>query len=228
MASRSIKFAVKDAVTEGPAGESRLVGMLGSLRGVDKVMVVAALSDAQGDEGVPALRILLAVPQRSVDLRCAALLALAKRAGVEASDVLAAHLTRVPAAVADYAVIGLAAVGDDRAWPVVHTILRRQLNRLPSVVQPREITPGLKQFQALLTIAYLARHVSGSPAERIPRLAAALRSRFDRLYQVEQDWLSEHWPGITPDGPHPNRIAQPDPAPFQTLVHATHLFDPVY
>jgi hypothetical protein len=116
---------------EGPSGEARLVGMLGSLRGFDQVMVVAALGDAQDDEGIPALRSLLAAPQRSVDLRCAALLALAKRAGAEASDVLAAHLSRVPAAVADYAVIGLAGVGDDRAWSQVHTKLRRQLDRPP-------------------------------------------------------------------------------------------------
>jgi hypothetical protein len=92
---------------------------------------------------------------------------------------------RVAAAVVDYAVIGLAGVGDDRAWPEVHTKLRRQLDRPPPTVQPREITPGLKQFEILMTIAYLARHLSGSPAERIPRLVATLRSRFDRLYQVE-------------------------------------------
>ncbi|MBQ0905453.1 hypothetical protein [Micromonospora sp. U21] len=228
VANRSFEAAVKSAVVEGPPGEARLVGMLGSLRGADMVTVVAALGDAQGDEGVAALRNLLAVPQRSVDLRCAALLALAKRAGAAASDVLSVHLTGNPEAVEDYAVIGLAGVGDDRAWSEVHTKLRRQLDRPPPAVQPRQITPGLKQFQVLLTIAYLARHLSGPTSERIPRLVTTLRSRFDRLYQVEQDWLSEHWPGITPDGPHPDRLALPDPTPFQTLVYATHLFGPVH
>ncbi|SCF26580.1 hypothetical protein GA0074696_3918 [Micromonospora purpureochromogenes] len=213
---------------EGPPGEARLIGMLRSLHGFDKVMVVAALGDAQGDGGIPALRNLLAVPQRSVDLRCAALLALAKRAGAEASDVLAAHLTGVPAAVADYAIIGLACVGDDRAWSEVYTKLRRQLDRPPPAVQPREITPGLKQFQALLTIAYLARHLNGSPAERIPRLVATLRSRFDRLHQVEQDWLSEHWPAIAPGGPPPDQLTRPHQAAFRTLVYATQLFGPVH
>lgn len=77
-------------------------------------------------------------------------------------------------------------------------------------------------------IAYLARHLSGSPADRVPRLVATLRSRFDRLHQVEQDWLSPHWPGIAPDGPQPDLIAPPDPAPFRSLVYATHLFGPVY
>jgi hypothetical protein len=108
---------------EGPTGEAHLVPMLDSLAGAKKVMAVAALGDAQGDQGSAALRGLLAVPQRSVDLRCAALLALAKRDGADASDVLAAHLTHTPAAVPQYAIIGLAAVGDDRAWSAVHQIL---------------------------------------------------------------------------------------------------------
>jgi hypothetical protein len=228
VASRSFETTVKDAVMEGPLGEARLVAMLESIRGSRQVMVAAALGDAQGEQGIAALRNLLAVPPRSVDLRCAALLALAKRAGIEASDVLAAHVTRVPAAVAEYAVIGLAAVGDDRAWSEVHTLLRRQLDRPPPVVQPREITPGNSQFHVLVTIAYLVRHLSGSPARRIPALVAALRSRFDRLYKVEQDWLSAHWPDITPDGPRPDQVTPPQPAAFRNLVHATHLFGPAY
>jgi len=161
------------------------------------------------------------VPQRSVDLRCAALLALAKREGAAASDILTAHLGGVPAAVRAYAVIGLAGVGDDRAWFKVHTILRRQLKRPAPADQPR-----LQQFQVLMAIAYVARHLNGSPTERIPLLVATLRSRFDRLYQVEQEWLSEHWPGIAPHGPHPDRVLPPDPAPFRSLVYATHLFGP--
>jgi hypothetical protein len=103
---------------EGPTGEARLVQMLDSLAGAKKVMAVAALGDAQGDQGSAALRGLLAVPQRSVDLRCAALLALAKRDGADASDVLAAHLTQ-------------------------HQILGQQLDRPPPARQPQQLTPGL-------------------------------------------------------------------------------------
>jgi hypothetical protein len=229
MARGSFDTMVKDAVMEGPSGEARLVGMLGSLRGAEKVMVVAALGDAQGEQGVPALRGLLAARPRSVDLRCAALLALAKRAGAEASDVLAAHLVGVPAAVADYATIGLAAVGDDRAWPQVHARLQRQLGQRPApVIQPAQIIMGVNQFEVLLTIAYLVRHLGGSPTERIPQLVATMRSGFDRFYRVEQDWLNQHWPGIAPDGPASDQIAPPDPEPFRSLVHATHLFGPVY
>jgi hypothetical protein len=145
VAEASFEVTVKDAVMEGPPGEARLVAMLDSLAGASKVLVVAVLGDAQGDQGPTALRSLLAAPQRSIDLRCAALLALAKREGAAASDVLAAHLTHAPAAVRDYAIISLAAVGDDRAWSQVHTILQRDLDRRSPTFQPRQLIPGLKQ-----------------------------------------------------------------------------------
>ncbi|GIJ62332.1 hypothetical protein [Virgisporangium aurantiacum] len=219
---------IKDAVVEGSAGEARLVAMLGSLRGFDKVMVVAALGDAQGERSVAALRSLLAVRQRSVDLRCAALLALAKRQGVGASDMLAAHLTGVPAAVADYAVIGLAAVGDDRAWPQVLDRLRRQLDRPVPTGQPDRLMPGVKAFEAMVTVSYLVRHLDNPLGERKPLLITALRSRFDRLYQVEQNWLIEHWPGVAPDGPDIAQVQAPDTQPFRALIHATRLLGPAY
>ncbi|WP_426513247.1 hypothetical protein ACPPVO_23065 [Dactylosporangium sp. McL0621] len=110
--------------------------MLDTLTVSDKITVVAALGDAHGGRGPAALRSLLAVLQRSVDLRCAALLALAKREGAAASDVLAAHLTQVPARVRDYAVIALAGVGDGRAWAQVRTILRRQTTGLLLPLSP--------------------------------------------------------------------------------------------
>ena len=191
---------------DSPSGEARLVRMLDSLTGFDKVLAVAALGDAQGDNGPGVLRALLAVPQRSTDLRCAALLALAKRQGSAASDVLAGHLSRVPVAVRDYAIVGLAAVGDDRAWPEVHTILRRELDRPRPTVQPQRLIPELKQFKVLKTMTYLVRHLATSPGERTLLLVDSLRSRFDRLYLLEQDWLSTRWPGIAPGGPDPVRI----------------------
>jgi hypothetical protein len=226
--SRSLdEKLVKDAVMEGPAGEARLVEMLDSVRGFSRVVVVAALGDAQGMQGIPVLRRLLATPQRSVDLRCAALLAFAKRAGAAASDVLTAHLDGPPA-VARYAAIGLAGVGDERAWSQVHLRLTRQLDRARPTFQLPEVLPGCAAFEVLITVAYLVRHLDGSARERTPKLVVTLRSRFDRLYEVERDWLVERWPGIAPDGPPADGLAPPDSAPFRRLVYATHLFDPVY
>jgi hypothetical protein len=228
VAGASFAAVVKDAVMEGPAGEARLVRMLGSLAGDKKVTAVAALGDAQGDQGPAALRSLLAIRQRSVDLRCAALLALAKREGSAASDVLAAHLTRVPAAVRDYAIIGLAGVGDDRVWAQVHAVLRQQLNRPSRTSQLQPLHPAIGQFKVLITVAYLVRHLRMSPADRIPQLVGTLRSRFDRLYLVEQDWLRTHWPGIDPAGPAPARVDPPDLQPFRAWVADTGMFGPVF
>jgi hypothetical protein len=228
VASSSFEASAKDAVMDGPPGEARLVRMLDSLTGGKKVMAIAALGDAQGDQGPVALRSLLAVPQRSVDLRCAALLALAKRDGAAASDVLAAYLTHTPAAVRDYAIVGLAAVGDDRAWSPVHNVLRQQLDRPPPTSQPQRLIPGLAQFKVLTTVAYLVRHLRASPTDRIPQLVETLRSRFDRLYLVEQDWLSTNWSGIDAAGPAPDRIDPPDPEPFRAWVASTRLFGPVF
>jgi hypothetical protein len=229
VASQSFETAIKDAVMDGPSGERRLVEMLASSGARDKVIVAAALGDAQGDEGVPVLRSLLATTAASDDLRCAALLALAKRAGATASDVLTEHLTGTPAAVADYAIIALAKVGDGRAWHQVHAVLQLHLDRRPPpVVQPLKITPGLRQFHVLVTIAYLARHLGESHTERTAQLVTTIRSRFGRFHKVEQDWLSTHWPGISPDGAPPDQITPPDPEPFRSLVQATHLFGPVF
>jgi hypothetical protein len=120
---------VKDAVMDGPLGEARLVSALPELTTDQAQIVVAALGDAQGDLGTPALQRVLAGQSAPVDLRCAALLAVAKRAGVEASDVLAPHVAHRDEAVRRYAMHALAVVGDDRAWPAVFAELARILNR---------------------------------------------------------------------------------------------------
>jgi hypothetical protein len=43
VAGASFEATVKDAVTEGPSGEARLVRMLDSLAGFNKVMAVAGV-----------------------------------------------------------------------------------------------------------------------------------------------------------------------------------------
>ena len=66
----------------------------------------------------------------SRDLRCASLLALAKRIGTQATPDLLVGLTVSDAAVKDYAVIGLAGAGaDDQAWKQVLGYLRSVLRR---------------------------------------------------------------------------------------------------
>jgi len=52
----------------------------------------------------------------------------------------------------------------------------------------------------MVTVSYLVRHLGGAVVERTPLLVTRLRSRFDRLYQVEQNWLTRHWLGVAPGG----------------------------
>jgi hypothetical protein len=165
---------------EGPAGEARLVELLDSVRGFSRVVVVAALGDAQGMQGIPVRRRLLATPQRSVDLRCAALLALAKRAaGAAASDVLTARLDGPPA-VARYAAIGLAGVGDERAWSQVHLRLTRQLDRARPTFQLPEVLPGCAAFEVLITALGVRRVPESAGAASPGRPAAVATARLSR------------------------------------------------
>src|SRR6266536_3558807 len=113
----------------GPDGEVALVGALSDVSQSHRTAIVAALGDAQGQAGPDALREVLADADASTDTRCAALLALAKRDGVEASTELAGHLNHRSKAVRSYAMRGLAVVGDDRAWADAMRLLRRLLER---------------------------------------------------------------------------------------------------
>jgi hypothetical protein len=80
----------------------------------------------------------------------------------------------------------------------------------------------------MLSVSYLVRHLGSPFVDRTPLLVTTLRSRFDRLYQVEQDWLTQNWAGLAPGGPDVVHVEAPDPEPFRALVHATHLFGPVF
>jgi hypothetical protein len=81
------------------------------------VIAVARLGDLQGDAGTDALRRALTRTGRgSRDLRCAALVALAKRCGADATPWLRDALAITDGIVKDFAVLALAGVGDGRAW----------------------------------------------------------------------------------------------------------------
>jgi hypothetical protein len=136
-------------------------------------------------------------------------------------------LTHTPAAVRQYAIIGLAAVGDDRAWSAVHQILGQQLDRPPPTRQPRQLTSGLAQFAVLATITYLVRHLQALPAERIPPLVEttiSLRPSLPRGAAMAEPTLARH----RRRGPAPDRLDPPDVEPFRAWVANTRLLGPVF
>lgn len=216
---------VKDAVMEGPPGEARLVSALLELTVGQAQTVAAALGDAQGDLGIPALRQLLADRSAAIDLRCATLLAVAKRDGADASDVLASNLEHRDESVRDYAMHALAVVGDDRAWPAVFAALATILDR-PAPVLRMPMLSMSAAMAASVALTYLVRHLGGHP-DRKRQLLVRLRAAFDRLYPAEREFLALHWPDCRPSGPQVADVADPDARPFIAWARDP-LFGPVF
>jgi hypothetical protein len=223
---------VRELIAAGSPGEAELVAALPGMPLPRRSTVVAALGDARGRAGPAALRRLLGDPAAGTEIRCAALLALAKRDGVRASPELAGHLRDGSPHVRSYALHGLAAVGDDRAWWPVLGRLGRLLDRPAPVDGPDRPPPVARapaltlpgRYEALTAVAYLARSLNDT---RRRELVVLLRRRFDRMRGFERRFLDRHWPGWQPDGPPPGRLAGPDPEPFRAWAREP-LFGPAF
>jgi hypothetical protein len=183
----------------------------------DKTMIAAALGDLRGDSGTAALREVIRVSgPRTRDLRCAALLAFAKRSGVDATPELCAALTSPDGAVKDYAVIGLAGVGDDRAWSAV-------FDRLCAISGRGSRTMNLSEVD--VAVAYLAQHL-GNDVERRRRLVESVRRHWSKRRDDEREWFATYWPDAQPGGPSPNEVQTPDPNALRAWVRG-HMFQPL-
>jgi hypothetical protein len=179
-----------------------------------KVTIAAHLGDFTGDAGDAALRrAIRASGPGSRDLRRASLLALAKRVGGLATPDLLLGLAGRDASVKDYAVIGLAGVGDDQAWAQVLEYLRAVLRR-------KRRAHG--QSQVSFALAYLARNAS-DPSRR-SELLTFIRRYWDAI--DEADWFARLWPGAAPDGPALDAVPGPDCAAMQAWVRES-LFRPL-
>jgi hypothetical protein len=218
--------ALRDAVVEGPPGEAELVGVLGDLPASRHVAAVAVLGDAQGSEGPAALRKILKAPGASRDVRCAAVLALAKRCGQDASADLAQALSSRDGVVKDYAMLGLAGAGDDRAWDQAFARLRKILRR-PGPAPGFSLEHLSLQSPIAVAVCYLGRHVDGTAGERSVRLVRELRERWDHLGRAEQEWLAGMWPACAPGGPQVAEVRPPDGAGLESWIRDP-LFRPVY
>ncbi|MFF4055507.1 hypothetical protein ACFYZ8_06025 [Streptomyces sp. NPDC001668] len=218
--------ALLDAVTDGPTGEAELVAALDALPQSRQVSVVAVLGDAQGSAGPPALRHVLTAEGMSRDLRCAAALALAKRCGPGASADLAQALAARDAVLKNYAMVGLAGAGDDRAWDQVFVRLRQILRRSgpPTGLRLQHLSV---QSQVASAICYLGRHLDGAGGDRSVRLVGEVREHWDRLGTPEQVWLIEMWPGCVPDGPPAGEVLPPEGRRLESWIRDP-LFGPVH
>ena len=208
------------------ARDEDLVPQLRRARGFKRVMLAAELGDSEGESGPGALRGLLGETGKGTrDLRCAALLALAKRCHEEASDDYAAALSSKDWGTKHYALIAMAAYGKDGHWDRLLGDLERRLAR------------GGRRGDAYITdvqqlVVYLCRHLDGDQS-RLERLVAGLREQWDALLTSgdvgddEVAWLRRFWPGVAPDGPAASDVAPPDSAGMTRWIRSNPLFAPL-
>ncbi|MEV0713925.1 hypothetical protein [Asanoa sp. NPDC050611] len=180
------------AVHGGPAGEESLLAAWVSAPAEMGSWLVAAVGEATGPAGTGFLRNLLADPAADADDRCAALVALAKRTGADASDVLADALLDPDADIRDYALIALSCVGDDRAVGHVHALLAMDL------ADPDRQSLLLAIQSLIIPMAtYLLRHATTSSQEA--ELATLIREHASSLGRAEREWFTVHWPAAIND-----------------------------
>jgi hypothetical protein len=154
-----------------------------------------------GPEGVGALRAIVAQRVDPLEVRTTALVALAKRQRAAASDVLLACLNDWDDLMPGYALLGLAAYGDDRAWGEIVDWLRATLHSQGANPEHDfDDRTVMVQSQILVAVAYLARHSAGDWDRQHP-VVRLLRSRWNRLRGSEQRWITVTWPACDPSQP---------------------------
>lgn len=153
--------AASRAALAAPEADELLAQALRDVQTRDRrVMLAAALGETSGPLGDAALDEVLRGDERSQDLRCAALLAVAKRGGDGVTDTMVDALQQRDHAVKDYAVLGLAGAGDpehDAAWDAVlrrlAQVARRSSRSWPSEVLVAAAFLGQTENEAKLAAA---------------------------------------------------------------------------
>lgn len=163
------------------------------------ILIVASLGDLPGpgpaDE---VLRTILAdTGPGTADPRCAAVLALAKRLGSDATEDMSLALQAHTTNVKEYALLCLAAKGDGRCWEQVFQWLRTHLRRTHTT-NYGGVSP------AMSAVDYLLRHFA-SYAD-LDRLFGLVRDRWANLADRDQLWLSSAWPGLASEPSRPQSI----------------------
>ncbi|GAB1646764.1 HEAT repeat domain-containing protein [Krasilnikovia sp. MM14-A1259] len=192
----------------GADSDTQLRQLYDSSADTQKNRLVVALGDTPKGHGLSLLQDIASDRNAPTDRRCAAVVALAKQLGVESSPLLRECL-RDDEPVRNYAIQGLAAVGDDGAWPEVLELLTAEI----SVQAP--IPPFALQWETLSlqstvlpAICYLGRHLT--VAGRRERVTQMVRDNWSRLYTAEQRWFDQFWPECNPGNPERNS-GYPDP-----------------
>lgn len=197
--SATQQAALSTAASQGLDGEHALLEALSEATGWTRGLFVAALGDVR--RAGPADAVLRAVLEvrgpGTRDLRCAALISLAKRLGSAATPEFISGLGQSDTGVRGYAAICLAAFGDARAWEAV-------TEYLGSHRRPKRDADS----QDVLT--YLLRHVH---TQDVTATVELIRDRWPVLEREQvsapfvleaecvTEWVARVWPGVEPGGP---------------------------
>ena len=200
---QTFEDALRECYHAGNAGDSALAEALPGVTKDRRVAIAAALGDmgshAAGDD---ALRTAIESPGASRDLRCAGVLALAKRCGAAASADFARSLASSDFVVKQYAMHCLAGAGDDRAWDQALKRLKQMMGQPTNHAgDPSEVT---------ITIAYLARHVLAAGSDRSVALVRFVREHWAVTSASERLWLETQWPACSPNGGDAASVAPPE------------------
>jgi hypothetical protein len=178
---------------------------------------------------VNALSWAVGAPDSSQDVRCCALLGLAKRAKQQASADFAAGFASRDWAVKSYALMALAAYGDDRAWDEVMGYLGRRLaKRNPS--DDAAYMAAIQRTSTCWATGYLARHLQApADAGRSIKLVELLRRRRDALTDEWPDaprWFAHFWPGALDADVPPGDVLPPNLGDLERWIRSDALFAP--
>lgn len=214
----TFREAAHEAVMLGPRGDRALAVALRSQVGDDRLTLIAALlGDLHGRSGTNALRSVLKDPTISRDLRCASLLALAKREESGAASDLRQAMTETNATVRDYAVLGLAVVGGSESWD-------EMLDYLSAVFSRKRRLEVQFPTRVQAAVSYLA--ADPSPIRQL-QLIGLLRQHWSKLSEVEQRWITENWsPSVPAETPAAEVPPPPDDALRQAIL-SRGLFGPL-
>jgi hypothetical protein len=211
--TRDRSQAIVDAYLD-PHADALLARMLDTTtQGFDRVRIAATLGDLTGEAGGASLRRAIAVTGPGTrDLRCAAVLALAKREGAAATSELRSALANRDGAVRDYAMVGLAGAGDESAWDEVFA-------RLPSLLRRKRRVHW--KSEVAMALAYLAQHLNRARHAQLVRFVREHWTAVD-----EPSWFDEHWPDARPDGPAIDAVSVPDATELRLWARFP-LFEPL-
>lgn len=219
-AERAMRFdaELEAAKTRGDADQVLTAMLTDPARDwLEKGAVVAALGEAQGGAGSPAIRgefanaageLDTAPPSQRhwlKDLAMAAVWALWRRGGAAATDVFVTAALHANRDLSEFGMQALAADGDDRAWDEVISMLGELLRTKAAAGTHRSV-------QALYAIEYLARH-AGQGSGRATQLITLVRERWRNI--GDQASVLARWPGIGPDGPPPETVSLTLPPTFR-------------